>query len=83
MTMTARTTGERGRARRPGGADARSADDAAPSARLLALQRAVGNRAVTSLVQRTCTGGGCCAACAATSDEAPAEASDDAAHTAT
>jgi hypothetical protein len=45
---------------------------------MLALQRSYGNRAVTSLVQRTCTGGGCCAACDDRSDDAPAEVVDSA-----
>jgi hypothetical protein len=71
------TTG-RERPRRPAGARARSSDDA--PLRMLALQRSVGNRAVTSLVQRECTGGGCCAACAARAEDVPTEASDDAAH---
>jgi hypothetical protein len=43
---------------------------------MLALQRSVGNRAVTTLVQRECTGGGCCAGCAAKADEVPADMPD-------
>ena len=80
MTNTEHVAAPRQRTRRPGGAAARSADDS-PSARMLALQRSFGNRAVTSLVQRECTGGGCCASCAARTGDTPAEAPDDAAHT--
>jgi hypothetical protein len=47
---------------------------------MLVLQRSVGNRAVTSLVQRECTGGGCCAACAAKSEDVPADMPDEAGH---
>jgi hypothetical protein len=49
---------------------------------MLALQRAVGNRAVTAMVQRSCSGGGCgCASCSGSAGETPAEVPDDAPQT--
>ncbi len=72
MTMTERVATDRERAPRP--AQSRATQDASPPARLLALQRSFGNRAVTTLVQRACTGEGCCAACSGSSQDAPAEA---------
>jgi hypothetical protein len=79
MMMTGRVTAGREHARRPRGARARSSGDIALADRMLALQRSFGNRAVTSLVQRTCSGRGCCAKCAAGPDGEPAETLDGAA----
>jgi hypothetical protein len=75
MTMTARVATERERVRRPH-VRAHPSSDAPLRAGVLALQRSFGNRAVTALVQRTCSGGGCCAACRERSDEVAPEGSD-------
>ena len=75
MTRTGHEA-ERERPRRPAAGQARSSNDGPQSLRMLALQRSVGNRAVTTLVQRECTGGGCCAGCAAKADEVPADMPD-------
>ena len=75
MTMTERVATGRERARRPI-VRAHPSSDAPSGAGVLALQRSFGNRAVTAMVQRTCTGGGCCAACRERSDEVAPEGSD-------
>jgi hypothetical protein len=80
MTMTARVATERERARRPG-VRAHPSSDGPLSAGVLALQRSFGNRAVTVLVQRTCSGGGCCAACQERTDEVAPQGSDPAEQT--
>ena len=76
MAMTGRVATRRERARRPAGVHPPSPGLAPVPARMLALQRSYGNRAVTSLVQRTCTGRGCCAACGDRSEDVPAEVVD-------